>query len=312
MKLFAIVAAASLLWASGALAGPVLRSEVTVTTPIVTVGDMFDDPGILAEKALFRAPRPGTTGTVLVEDVERAAALVGLTGYTTEGVLRVRVTRAATVVDAAMLTDLITADLAARGIVHAGITVEARFDTPDPSFNAEVSDAPARLVSLRYTPGNGAFAARFMIAGEDAPVDLAGHLELMVEAPHLAATRPAGTVLTLDDIEMRPIPLRHAEASGAATLDQLVGKQLTRQSREGMLLRAADVTEPRVIERNALVTVVLSEGPMTLTVKGEALNSAAVGETVQVMNSVSRRILTGTALPNGAVAISSTINVAGL
>lgn len=312
MRILAIVSAVSLLWASAALAGPALRSEVTVNTPIVTVGDMFDDPGILAEKALFRAPRPGTTGTVAIEDVERAAAIVGLTGYTTEGVLRVRVTRAAAVVDAAMLTDLITADLTARGIVHAGITVEARFDAPNPSFNAEMTEVPASLVSLRYTPGNGAFAARFMIAGTDAPVDLTGRIELLVEAPHLVATRPAGTVLTLDDIEMRPIPLRNAEASGAATLDQLVGRQLTRQSRGGMLLKAADVTEPRVVERNAVVTVVLSEGPMTLTVKGQALNGAAAGETVQVLNTVSRRILTGTALPGGAVAVSSTINIAGL
>ena len=61
-----------------------------------------------------------------------------------------------------------------------------------------------------------------------------------------------------------------------------------------------------------MVTVVLSTGPMTLTVKGQALNSAAAGGPVQVLNSVSRKILNGIALPNGAVAISNTINVAGL
>ena len=78
------------------------------------------------------------------------------------------------------------------------------------------------------------------------------------------------------------------------------------------MLRASDVTEPLVVERNALVTVVLNTGPMTLTVKGQALNAAAAGETVQVLNSVSRKILIGTALPSGAVAITNTINVAGL
>jgi flagella basal body P-ring formation protein FlgA len=297
---------------TAALAAPVLKSEVTVNTPIVTVGDMFDDPGVLAEKAMFRAPLPGTTGTVTLEAVQQAATLAGITDYTADGVLRVRVARAATIVDQPMLTGLITEDLAARGIVTSGIEVEARFDRPNLSYNAEQVDVPVTLVNLRYTPGNGAFAARFMIAGTDDPVDVSGHIELMVEAPHLVATKPAGAILTPTDIEMRKIPLKQAEASGVATIEQLVGKELTRQSRGGMLLRAADVTEPTVVERNALVTVVLQNGPMTLTVKGQALTDASAGQPVQVLNTISRKILTGTALENGAVAVSTNLNVAGL
>lgn len=298
--------------ATTAGAAPMLRSEVTVVAPIVTVGDMFDDAGALAEKALFRAPAPGTTGTVSLDAVRLAANLVGLTEYGTEGVLRVRVARAVTVIDGPALTALIVGDLAARGIVTDDITVEARFDMPNPSFNAEAVADPVQLVSLRYTPGNGAFAARFMIAGTDAPVDLGGRIELMIEAPHLVATHAAGTILKPTDIEMRLVPLKHAESAGVPALDQLIGKQLTRQSRGGLMLRASDVTEPLVVQRNAQVTVLLQTGPMLLTVKGQALNAAAVGESVQVLNSVSRKILIGTALPSGAVQLGNTLNVAGL
>jgi flagellar basal body P-ring formation protein FlgA len=307
-----ILAAAFAALATAALAMPALRSEVTVNTPIVTVGDMFDNPGILAEKALFRAPLPGTTGMVSLEAVQQAAAIVGLTDYGTDGVLRVRVARAATIVDEMMLTALIDADLASRGIAAGGVMIDITFDTPNIAFNAEAVDEPVVLVSLRYTPGNNAFAARFIIAGTDAPVDVTGRIELMVDAPHLVATRAAGAILAPEDIEMRPIPLKQADAAGVASIEQLVGKALTRQSRAGMLLRAADVTEPRVVERNAVVTVILNNGPMTLTIKGQALNAAAVGQSVQVLNAVSRKILVGIALPNGAVEISSTINVAGL
>jgi len=307
--LAAVAAAAS---AGAAFAEPVLRAEVTVNHPIVTVGDMFEDAGSLAERALFRAPSPGTTGTVSLDAVREAAGLVGLTDYSAEGVMRVRVARNSTIVDTRMLTALITEDLSSRGIVAEGIVVEARFDTADPMFHAEAVANPAQLVNLRYMPGNGAFSARVMIAGIDAPVDLSGWIELMVEVPHLAATRAAGTILTTDDIELKLVPLRLAESSGVATIDQLVGKQLTRQSRGGLMLKPTDVTEPRVVERNAMVTVVLNVGPMTLTVRGQALNNASPGEPVQVINSVSRKILQGTALPNGAVAISNTIQVAGL
>src|SRR5438128_679650 len=79
-------------------AAPVLRAEVTVSAPVVTIADMFDDAGALGEQALFRAPEPGTSGIVSVEAVRQAAALVGLTQFSSDGVLRVRVARAAAVI----------------------------------------------------------------------------------------------------------------------------------------------------------------------------------------------------------------------
>jgi flagella basal body P-ring formation protein FlgA len=313
IRTFALAAAFAAL-AGSTLAAPVLKSEVTVAGALVTAGDMFDDAGDFAAQPMFRAPAPGTTGTVSLEAVKEAAGLIGLSDYQANGVVAVRVARAATVVDQSVLTRIITDDLTSRGIVGMGVTVETAFDTPNLTFNAESVANPVQLLTLRYTPGNGVFAARFLIAGTEQPIDVGGRIELMIEAPHLVATKPAGTVLTPADIEMRLVPLRNAETNGIATLDQLVGKQLMRQSRSGLMLRPADVTEPRVVERNANVTVILRNGPMTLTVKGQALNSAAAGQPVQVLNSASKKILTGMALPGGAVEITSntTINVAGL
>lgn len=312
VKPILLAALLSIAGTGAATAEPVLRAEVTVNHPVVTVGDMFEDAGIYAERALFRAPAPGTTGTVTLDAVHEAASLAGLTEYDAEGVLRVRVARATAIVDEPALAGLIAADLEVRGIAADGIVVDVRFDATELLFNAEAVDDPVQLASLRYTPGNQAFTARFLIAGIDTPVELGGRIELMIEVPHLVTTRAAGTILTADDIEMRLVPLRYAETGGIATIGQLVGKQLMRQSRGGLMLRPADVTEPRVVERNALVTVVLNTGSMTLTVKGQALNNAAAGQPVQVLNTVSNRILHGTALANGAVAISNTLNVAGL
>ena len=313
MKLRTLALATALVvTATAAFAGPTLRSEVVVTAPIVTVGDMFDDAGALAEKALFRAPEPGTTGTVSLDAVRQAASIVGLTDYDVEGVLRVRVARAATIVDVPMLTGIIVDDLRGRGIVGDGVVVETTFERPDIRFNAEAVADPVQLVDVRYTPANGAFSARLVIAGIDIPVDVNGRIDLMVEAPHLASTKAAGSVLEPTDIEMRLIPLKQAESMGVPALDQLVGKELTRQSRAGMLLKATDVTEPNVVQRNAQVTVRFITGPMTLTIKGQALNSAAVGQRVQVLNPVSRKILSGVALPNGAIQVDTNLNVASL
>jgi flagellar basal body P-ring formation protein FlgA len=309
---FVLALAFATLAVTAAGAAPVLRADITVVSEIITVGDMFEDAGMLAEKALFRAPLPGTTGVVSLEAVREAAALVGLIAFESEGVTRVRVARATSVVDGAVLADLIAQDLLARGIASADAKVQTRFDVPDIAFNAEAVAVPAQLLNLRYMPGTGGFAARFAIAGRDLPVDVTGRIDLMIEAPHLSASLPAGSILQAIDIELKLVPLKFAESSGIAPLDELVGRQLRRQSRAGVMLRASDVVDPQVIQRNALVTVYLRSGPMTLTVKGQALNNASVGQPVQVLNPVSKKILHGTAMANGGVGITSTLNMAGL
>ncbi|MDB5542043.1 MAG: flagella basal body P-ring formation protein FlgA [Devosia sp.] len=305
----------ALLATSSALAAPTLRADVSVNHAVVTVGDMFEDAGLLAERALFRAPAPGTTGIVSLEAVRAAAAKAGLTEYAQDGLLYVRVERRSTVVDAAQLTGLISADLAQRGLLPAGVELRARFDDPAQSFNAEAVDRPVTLTALRYQPGAASFAARFQIAGVELPVDVTGSLDLLVEAPHLAASLKAGTVLGPADIEMKRVPLDFADQSGVETIADLVGKQLRRNSREGVMLTTADVTDPLAVRRNTQVTVLLRTGPMTLTVVGQSLGDAVAGQTVQVMNSVTKKILNGVATANGAVEITTAaakLQVAGL
>ena len=305
----------AMLSATTAFAAPVLKAEVSVNHPVVTVGDMFDDAGLLAETALFRAPAPGTAGMVSLEAVRAAATRAGLDDYLSDGVLAVKVERRAAVIDGTELTNLIEGDLNFRGLVPAGAEVVAKFDGGAPSYNAEDVAVPVTLTALRWQPGSRAFAARFEIAGTDLPVDVSGTIELMVEVPHLASTLKAGAVLTPADIEMKKVPFDYADQSGVETAEDLVGKELKRNGRAGLMLKAADVAERVTVRRNTQVTVLLKTGPMTLTVVGQSLADASAGQPVQVMNTVTKKILSGVAMADGTVAIATAaqkLQVAGL
>ena len=308
-----LAALATTLLIGTAFAAPVLKTDIVVSAAVVTVGDMFEQAGIDAEQPLFRSPKPGTSGLVPLADITAAAARVGITGFDNSGATASRVTRASSVVDEASLTALITADLRQRGIITDGMTADMLFNTRIAPFNAEPVAEPASIVSLRYLPGTGAFTARFAIAGEAQPLDVAGTIELMIAAPHLKANLPAGAVLSADDIEMRPVALRFAETAGIAQLNQLVGMALTRQTREGMMLKPSDVAIPQLIAKNQLVTIYFRKGPMTLTVKGQAITSAATGGPVQVLNLISKRVINATAIAAGAVEVSAApLSIAGL
>lgn len=295
----------TVLLASAAWAAPVLRSEIVVNAALVTVGDMFDDAGAAAEQALFRAPLPGTSGLVSLDDVAAALARIGIADFETGGLDSIRVTRAAAIVDETMLNDLIAADLAQRGILGTGMSLNTLFNNPVPAINAEAVAEPASVVNLRYLPGSGAFTARFTIAGVAEPLDVSGTIELMVDVPHITASLPAGTLLSADDIEMRPVPLRYVESTGFPRLDDVVGKSLLRQSREGMMLKPADVAVPQLISKNDTVTIYFRKGPMTLTVKGQAVTGATIGAPLQVLNLMSKRVISATAIAPGAVEVGA-------
>jgi flagella basal body P-ring formation protein FlgA len=301
--LIAVLTAA--LLTSAAYAAPNLKAEVVISGAVVTAGDMFDDAGLHAEEALFRAPNPGTTGSVSVSAITAAAARIGIADFETNGLRSVSVIRSASVVDETVLADLITRDLISHGTISGDMSAQAVFSTPFTPINAEATETPVSLLSLRYLPGNSSFSARFAIAGVTQPLDVFGTLDLSVQAPHLAANLAAGTVLSAADIEMRPEPLTNGNTTGFPNMNQLVGMQLNRQSHEGMLLKAADVSAPALIARNDLVTIYFRKGPMTLTVKGQAITSASKGAPVQVLNLMSKRVITAKAIAAGAVEVSN-------
>jgi len=304
--------AATLLAAAPAYAVPSLKGDITVNADIVTVGDMFDNAGALSETAIFRAPAPGTTGIVPIGDVQHAAQLAGVGDFENVGYTRIRVVRMSTIVDASMLGELISAELARRNILGGTTTAETHFDLAAVSLNAEQVADPATLADLRYAPETGAFTARFMVAGIDQPVDLTGRVTLMTMAPRLLETHAAGTILGAADFEMVPVPASTANAGSYADLDQLVGKQVLRQSRAGMMLKPTDVGPPTVVTRNAEVTVLFRAGVMTLTVRGLALNTAAAGEPVDVLNTLTKKILHGIARSDGSVDIPAAMTTASL
>lgn len=290
--------------ATAASADPVLRGNVTVSSDLVTVGDIFTNAGLLAETAIFRAPAPGTTGSVTLEDIAAAVEGAGITAFDPAGFDAISVSRAGVPVDLPLISGLIADDLAGRGILREDMSMDIALDRPLPLLTAADTAEPARLLMLRYMPGSSTFSARFEVAGLPAPLDVEGQIQLMIEVPHLVHSLPEGTIIGPDDVELRTVPLAFAETTGVVSIDDIVGKQLQRQIRAGVVLRPNDISAPELITRNQNVTVLYQHGSLTLTTRGQALNSASLDEPVSVLNTMSNRVLQGIASRDGTVVVS--------
>jgi len=285
-----------------------------INAPVVTVGDLFADAGAQASQPMFRAPPIGTTGTVTLADIASAADRIGFGGYDVGAIEQVWVSHPGTEVNEALLSGLIKTETAARASLNGGIEAHVHLDGTLPALLAEEVASPVRLLSLQQDAASGAFTARFGIAGREQPLTVTGKVDWTVDVPHLAQTLPAGAVIGPNDIEMRPVAVRFADASGVLRIEDTIGKQLERASRAGVMLKTTDLSDPMAVARNDQVTLYYKQGPLTLTVKGQALNAAALGATVNVLNSMSKRVVTGVATGKGAVDVrpNASIDVAGL
>lgn len=288
-----------------AQAEPMLRGDVTVSAAIVTVGDLFEDAGLMAETAVFRAPAPGTSGVLSLQDIASAVQAAGIETFEPAGFERIRVARLGIEIGPDLLSGLIADDLRAKGILNADMDMDIALDAPLPDLIAADTQTPAALTILRYMPGSSSFSARFEVAGIDRPLDVSGQIQLLIAAPHLTRTLPQGTILGPNDVEMRMIPLAYAESTGLVSIEEIMGMALQRQTREGVMLKPSDIAAPEIVSRNEQVTVVFQQGALTLTTTGKALNAASLSQPVSVLNTMTNKVLQGVATQNGTVTVYS-------
>ncbi len=299
------LALTALFLAAPVNAAPVLRENIVVDAAIVTIGDMFYNAGNLAEQPLFRAPAPGTTGQVDIAAIRTASAKVGLSGFENPGLFTVSVARSGVAITMSDINALIARDLDQQGFLRPGMSLTARVNQQLGLVYAANVEEPFRLEDLRFVPASNGFSATIMLAGRARALEISGRVEFFVQAPHLTRTLPAGTIVQASDVEMRAVALQFADSAQLAAPGQIIGQQLRRQMRRGVAVSLNDVAPPTLIGRNELVTLYLRNGALTLTVKGQALADASLGQSVSVLNLLSNTVVRGIAVKAGTVEIAS-------
>ncbi|MEO1293186.1 MAG: flagellar basal body P-ring formation chaperone FlgA [Pseudomonadota bacterium] len=114
-----------------------------------------------------------------------------------------------------------------------------------------------------------------------------------------ARTVPAKTVLSPDDVRMAEGAL-----PGVATaVEDVVGLETRVTLYPGRPVHAGDLTPAAMVERNDIVTLRYRRGSLMIETDGRALDRAAEGGGVRVMNMGSRAIVTGRVLAPGIVVV---------
>jgi len=124
---------------------------------------------------------------------------------------------------------------------------------------------------------------------------------LPVQADVVVAT---GTIRSQQVIGPNDIALASGSVPGALTDPaDAIGREARINIYPGRPVRAGDLQEPALVERNELVTLQYTSGGLMIVTEGRALDRAGLGDRLRVQNLSSRNTVTGTVTGPGLVAV---------
>ncbi|TQF00829.1 MAG: flagellar basal body P-ring formation protein FlgA [Spiribacter salinus] len=115
---------------------------------------------------------------------------------------------------------------------------------------------------------------------------------------------PAHTIRAKTIITEADLVKRQKSFSGALDdLSEIIGKETRVALYAGRPIRASDLRPAAIIERNQIVKLSYTAGSLSITADARALDRAAPGETIKVMNRSSRTTLFALVLPDGTLTV---------
>ncbi len=306
--LLAIAFAQAPACAEEALVFPRLKSEVTVASDVVRIGDLVDHAGYLARTPVFRAPDLGRTGTIKAERVIAALAPHGLAGVDADGVSEIVVRRASREITVKEIEKLLAAAIAERsGINPESLTIA--FDRKIATIHLAPSiSAEPRLAHVFYDVRSGRFDATLELPGSR--LGRAGQLRFTgsaVETETVAVlTRPAakGEIVREAAVELQRRPKAGLSEDSIREAANAVGLSAKRPLAAGDVLRSADLSKPDLVQRNEPVLLVFEAPGIAVTVRGKALESGSEGDLVDVVNTQSKRTVQGVVIGPNRVSVT--------
>ncbi|MDP2260891.1 MAG: flagellar basal body P-ring formation chaperone FlgA [Caulobacter sp.] len=179
------------------------------------------------------------------------------------------------------------------GAGAAGDYVIANRTGPTVVLDAAAVQGFARRAGLDWSNPNG--LRRIVVRGGAAASAPAGRGN--VEVLTWARSLNAGEIV-------QPQDLMWGKAVGAPSdaprdADAVIGMAARRPLREGATVSQRDVTAQQVIRAGEMVQITWSSGGITLSLQGKAMSAAAVGQTFNVQNPASKKLIEAVATAPG-------------
>ena len=288
--------------------GLTLKENVMVNDDVVRLGDLFNEPLSMGDSPVAQAPRPGQTIVLDNRFLRSLIRAYQLDWAPTNKYQRVLVGRQAQRIDPAQVT--LQVKDALREYLGTDKEVDLAFDVGDINLVLP-TNVPATLAiqDIRFDPASQRFAVQLVVPATGPTLIsrlVAGSVYETIQLPVLARSIAPGEVIQLADLDWIAVRFDRVAANAATDPKQLVGMTARRPLRVNQMLRLSDITMAAAIHRGSMVTLLVQTENMTLTAQGRALEDAAIGQPIRVINTMSNKPLTGVVKDETTVTIPVT------
>jgi flagellar basal body P-ring formation protein FlgA len=181
-------------------------------------------------------------------------------------------------------------------LLATGIPVNSEIETP--AFNPPMVPlgvtAQPDVTQASYDSTTGRFTALLSITADGmTPFNarLSGHVQEMVDVEVTTRRLAAGEVLGPDDVQPARVRAGLVRSEAARLPEQAVGLAARRPINAGAPVLLVELAKPLLMQRGSPVQVQLDMPGLSVTVQGVAMEPAALGDRVQVLNPTSRTVL---------------------
>lgn len=264
----------------------VLKERLTTSDASITLGDLFDVSGAVADTAIARAPEPGARLSLDPTYVQRIAAREGLSWANAGGLLRVTIERSARTITTGELASVFEEML----FVETGQPHAISITNSRTSLTAPINTmGSVEVISFDRDARSGLFRAQVR-AWSEGPVEvISGRAEAVVDLPVLTRPIARGEIISANDITWIRLPASQVRQALVMSEDDLIGMAARRSLRADLPVREFDVEAPSIIERGEVVSLVFQSGTLTLAARARAMESAAEGDLIRFVNLQSNR-----------------------
>jgi flagella basal body P-ring formation protein FlgA len=249
----------------------------------------------IGDTPIAQAPAPGQTLSFDARFLSQLARAYRLDWQPDSKFERVLVGRISHKVTATTVLDSLA--VAIRDRTGSDARIELVLDGGDVEFILPTDiESSVGIQNLQFDPNRQRFAATLVVPANGPTAQqrhISGSIFETIDIPVLNHAVGAGT--TVQEADLQWISVRTDRLIGNVITDarQLVGMTTKRPLRTSQMLRGSDLVMTPAIRKNSLVTLALQSGQMNLTVTGKALEDAAIGQSIRVVNVNSKKELTG-------------------
>lgn len=168
-------------------------------------------------------------------------------------------------------------------------------------LDAAQVQAFARRAGLDWSNPNGVRRIIVRGGGSGSGADLAGASRGNVEVLAYARSLATGDIVQPEDLVWVKVAAAPTDAPRDA--DAVIGMTAKRPLRQGASASLRDVSTPQVVKAGDIVAVTYEDAGVALTLQGKAMASGAVGESLMVQNTASKKIIEAVVTGPGSAAV---------